>query len=653
MIGQALNIIAERTVARWLIALLLIGLIAFPWVVGEDGRYFILLLMTVFIFATLGHAWNLLAGFCGLLSFGIQVYIGLAGFSVAVMTFYMGVPVWWAMLLSIFVTTAFAWLQAVPLSEQFARRNTWIGVVVALVLWALYEIIIAFNPGADVFGGDYIRRVIILFLIFLGALPLLKLQGAYFAVATWLIAASVASIFNDWRIMGSGGGMTIPNETTVTGRYYAGQMLAVVSTAIVAWLLRSRYGQALTAVRDDDEAATAIGIDIRFVKTVVFLVSAPMAGLAAALFYIDQVTITAAGAFGIQWSAYAVFVVVAGGMGTLVGPIIGAVLFIFVQRFLVGLWGGGDLTLGIAAVLLILLLPRGVAGLIGDLREKATKEGRHALVLGRTPASRQGSIVSATLIPSSPAPYLLPGTPDWRGLWRGMTLASERLTQASPDVIVLLDPDPPSRSSGSSRVWRVNGLTSDPAYRDFGEIAVDVRLDRGMTRLLSRAGVPLVAPRTAEDISAGVAAALSQLDPKGTRHVVLVDASGQAYEDAAELGRMIGHVARESGRKVALVGLSGLSGSAHETQVEGAPGLLASEADDLANRQILGWLEHGDLIALGSGLSELSRQAHIETGGSVLAALAAVARGPAEIIGYSAIFGAGAAVVSLETKATP
>ncbi|MBN9021565.1 MAG: branched-chain amino acid ABC transporter permease, partial [Rhizobiales bacterium] len=366
MIARTVNAIADRTVGRWLLAALLAVLVLFPFLMGESGRYFTVLMMTVFIFATLGHAWNLLAGFSGLLSFGIQVYVGLAGFTVAILNYYFGVPVWWAMLLSIVVTTGFALLQAVPLSERHAQRNTWIGVAIAVALWIVYEIVIAFHPEADIFGGAYIRRVILLFLIFIGALPLLKLQGAYFAVATWLIAAAVASIFNEWRVVGAGGGMNIANDTSIAERYYAGLVLVLVATGVVWWLLHSRYGQALTAVRDDEEAATAIGIDIRLIKTIVFLVSAPLAGLAAALYYIDAVTITPPDAFGIRWSAYAVFVVVAGGMGTLAGPIIGAVIFIVVQRFLVGIWGGGDITLGIAAVLIILLMPRGVAGLLSD-----------------------------------------------------------------------------------------------------------------------------------------------------------------------------------------------------------------------------------------------------------------------------------------------
>ena len=164
MIARAINTVADRTVGRWLLGLLLVVLVAFPFLMGEDGRYYTVLLMTVFIFATLGHAWNLLAGFCGLLSFGIQVYVGLGGFTVAILSYYFGVPVWWAMLLSVIVTTAFALLMAAPISGRHARRNTWIGVGVAVALWAVYEIVIAFHPEADIFGGAYIRRVILLFL---------------------------------------------------------------------------------------------------------------------------------------------------------------------------------------------------------------------------------------------------------------------------------------------------------------------------------------------------------------------------------------------------------------------------------------------------------------------------------------------------------
>ena len=372
---------------------LLIALIAFPWIAGEGERFYTVLLMTVFIFATFGHAWNLLAGYSGLLSFGLQVYVGLGGFAIALLSFYGGINVWLALPVAAVVSALFAWLLAIPVSEKFTGKRAIGPMAIAIGLWILYEILIAYNPSFDIFRGHYTRRVFILLLIFLGALPLLKLQGAYFAVATWLIASAMSSVFSEWKVTGAGGGLSIVSDTSVMARYYAGLTLVVASTFVVWYLLNSRYGLALTAVRDDEDAASTIGIDIRRVKTIVFLVSAPMAGLAAGLFYIDNVTITPADAFSIRWSAVVVFVVVAGGMGSLPGPIIGAVIFVIVDRLASGYIGSGELALGIASVLIIILFPRGIMGSINDLRAKAREK--------RAPGS-------VTLLGQSEAPDLNP-----------------------------------------------------------------------------------------------------------------------------------------------------------------------------------------------------------------------------------------------------
>lgn len=653
MIGRFLNQIAEPVTSRWLMGVLLVILILFPWAMGEGGRYYTVLLMTVFIFATLGHAWNLLAGFCGLLSFGIQVYIGLGGFTVAILKYYFNVPVWWAMILSIIVTAAMALLMAVPLSSQHSRRNTWIGVIVAVILWIIYEIIILYNPGADLFGGAYIRRVIILFGIFLGALPLLKLQGAYFAVATWLIAAAVASIFNEWRVVGAGGGMNIANETSVMGRYYAGLILLVIATGVVWWLLNSRFGQALTAVRDDEEAATAIGIDIRLIKSMVFVISAPMAGLAAALYYIDAVTITPPDAFHIRWSAYAVFVVVAGGMGTLSGPIIGAVVFIIVQRFLVGIWSGGDLTLGIAAVLLILLLPRGIAGFLSDLRESAANTSPKTTMPPSGLAASTGAVVSVSLVPSSPALHLLPGTAQWRNLHVGMSSVAQRIAAERPDTLVLLSNRRAQPSDGRSAA-HIRGNLRDPEYSSFGDIGFDVQFDLPLAQALEQAGLRAPIPASTENLTdSGAVAALAQINRNHGLPVVIVDLSGMAPRDARAVGEKVEQTARDLGRRVAVVGLSGLSGSALKPDIHSDPGHLASAEDDQSNRQILGWFESGDRAGLQSGLHGLAIGRGIENHGAVLLALSGLTSGKADVLCYGAIFGAGAAIVDFPAGSTP
>lgn len=656
MIARAVNAVADRTVSRWLLAALLLVLLLFPLVAGEEGRYYTVLLMTAFIFATLGHAWNLLAGFSGLLSFGIQVYVGLAGFTVAILSYYFGVPVWWAMLLSILVTTGFALLQAVPLSERHARRNTWIGVGIAVALWVIYEIVIAFHPEADIFGGAYIRRVILLFLIFIGALPLLKLQGAYFAVATWLIAAAVASIFNEWRVVGAGGGMNIANDTSIAERYYAGLILVIVASGIVWWLLHSRYGQALTAVRDDEEAAMAVGIDIRLIKTIVFLISAPLAGLAAALYYIDAVTITPPDAFGIRWSAYAVFVVVAGGMGTLAGPIIGAVLFIIVQRFLVATWGGGDLTLGIAAVLIILLMPRGIAGLLDDLRLWAAAQGGGAMrsaLAGPSALERQGAIVFAGVLPSSPAPHLFRDVPAWTGLRSAYAALADRMAGSGADALVVLSTDrapPPGRHP----VPHVQGRVSDPDFATVGDIAYDLDIDLPLVDALGRAGLRCHAPDHADSFMAARAAAAIAEGRLRRLPVVVVDVSGLSAADAARVGETIAGAAAATGRRLALLGLTGLSASAVRPDLNAEPAGIASAEHDAANRQILGWLQSGDAGAIEHAAPGLAGAVRMEADGVVLAALVGALGGRwkgSEILSYSAIFGAGATVVDLRLEA--
>ena len=667
MMARTLDRLLEKHTLRWLLGILLVLLLMFPWVMGESGQYYTVLVMTVFIFATLGHAWNLLAGFCGLLSFGTQVYIGLGGFTVAILTYYFNVPVWWGMVFAAVVTALFAWLLAAPISDKNSKRTTWTGVIIAVILWIAYEILVVYNPGADIFGSDYIRRVILLLLIFLGALPLPKLQGAYFAVATWLIAAAVASVFNEWRVVGAGGGMSVASDTTVIGRYYAGMILIVLSTLVVWWLLNSRYGQALTAVRDDEEAAMAVGIDIRRIKTMVFVISAPMAGLAAALYYIDAVTITPPDAFHIRWSAYVVFIVVAGGMGTLSGPIIGAIAFIIVQRFLVGFWGGGELTLGIAAVILILVLPRGIVGLIDDLRANAgkgfTPGGRASRSRGfavlsdlLAPATRrqassrngQGKLLGAYLLPSTPLPYLTPDLRDWHPMRDAYDEVARNIATSDPDVIVLYGSDGVTKTDASKVPRRLSGEYDDPTWKDLESIPYDVRIDKTLAMELETTGVGIIGPDNAVDVSGGGMFVAAHLLGVGNRASFLLLSGGR---DASSVGQQVIHIAIETGRHIVIVGIGGLSRSGMAPDLSLAPGAVYSADDDSWNRKILGLLERADAVRLGQALPEYVRKTRAQNGLDHLRFLTGALGKTwvgSSILGYGAAYGAGMAVVDLQ-----
>lgn len=367
-----------RTPKRWqavvAVALALAALVAAPAGLGAQS-YALHIVMTIFLFATLGHGWNLMAGYAGLLTFGQQVFIGLGGFAQALVYYYAPVSIWVAWPVSGLVSLAFAWLLCLPIGARGGRGRTAIGVGLAVLLWIAYEAVIVAHPGADVFGSAYVRRVSLLLLIFLGALPLLRLRGAYFAVATWLIAESVSTVFNGWNVAGAGGGMQIKSDVTQLQLYYVALALMAATTAIAWFWMRSTQGLALTAIRDDEDAAQSCGIDVGRVKASVFLASATVTGLAAGLYFIDVVIITPPSAFTISWASYIVFVAVSGGMGTVAGPLIGAVLFVGIERLLGAAAGQGLLVLGVLSILLMLLLPRGVMGLLADLWTRRPRKG--------------------------------------------------------------------------------------------------------------------------------------------------------------------------------------------------------------------------------------------------------------------------------------
>lgn len=367
----------KRPSLRLIAALaLLAALMLVPAAAGTDS-YLVHLLMSVFIFATLGHAWNLMAGFGGMLSFGQQVFIGLAGFSEAILIYYAAAPVAAVWIFAGLVPLAFAALLVAPMGFKRPLRRSW-GLGAAFCLAAAYEIAATLRPELDLFGDSFTRRASLLLFLFLGALPLLRLRGAHFAIATWLIAESVATIFNGWPLAGAGGGMQINAGVEQLTLYYLALGLAAAVTLGIFLSMRSTYGLALMAVRDDEEAAESSGIDVMRIKTAIFLVSAFITGLAAGLYFMDAMIITPASGFTISWASYVVFVAVAGGMGTVSGPLIGAVIFVIVDRILGQMSGQGQLVLGLISIALMLFLPQGLAGLL-------ERHGRRHSSLSRSP----------------------------------------------------------------------------------------------------------------------------------------------------------------------------------------------------------------------------------------------------------------------------
>ncbi len=652
-----------------LLGLLMLVLLLVP-VLVDARSYWLHLMFTVFLFAVFGHAWNLLAGYCGLLSFGNQVFVGLGGFALAIVYYYTPLNVWSSLPFAGLAGLLFAWLLAIPLTERFAGRRIWKPIAIALALWILYEILVRYVPGSDIFRSSYVRRVSILLLIFLGALPLLKLQGAYFAIATWLVAESVATVFNEWEVVGAGGGMQIKSDVTLPQLYYASLALLVVMTLVIWRLLRSKYGLALTAVRDDEEAAQTVGVDIRRMKTVVFLVAGAFSGLAAGLYYMDSVIITPPAAFTISWSAYFVFVVVAGGMGTLPGPIIGAVIFVIIDRLLAGYAGKGLLVLGLASMILMFVMPRGVMGVVHWFRHANAEDSARTrqrwkqtlqviLGVGGRGAGRgidsQPGVVAAFLVPGSPLPMLVRDNPPWKPFADGFAAARAALAAAKPDVIILYSTQ---WFAVLDALWqgrpRISGQHVDENWHEYGGMRFDLRIDTNLAKAcVAAANESGIKSRLVDyegfPIDSGTIAAMHFLNPH--KDIPVLIAANNLYHDW-ETTRRLAEIAVDQaiaqGKRVAVIGVGGLSGTIFREEIDIAQDRISTQSDDTWNRDVLRLMEQGKVEELAAEVPQYAREAKVDMGFKhlawILGATAGRVRG-ATVHAYGSTYGAGAAVV--------
>jgi branched-chain amino acid transport system permease protein len=146
--------------------------------------------------------------------------------------------------------------------------------------------------------------------------------------------------------------------------YWVALTLAVVSVLATYLLMRSRLGLGLTAIRDDRVAAAGLGVAVRRSQRIVYVAASAFAGLAGALIATNALRVTPDSIFSVNYTAYMIFIVVIGGLGSIEGPILGAIVFYVLQQRLQdqGVWY--LIVLGAVAVAAVLLAPRGLWGLL-------------------------------------------------------------------------------------------------------------------------------------------------------------------------------------------------------------------------------------------------------------------------------------------------
>jgi branched-chain amino acid transport system permease protein len=211
-----------------------------------------------------------------------------------------------------------------------------------------------------------------------------RLQGAYFAIGTWVVAEVFRLIVG--QISGLGGGTgtalspSITNDAAIVVlaadalgvraaaardivAYWTSLVVAAGTIGLVYWLLRSRQGLALSSIRDSEPAARSVGVDSLRTKLLVYLVASFGTGIVGALIYLQKARISPDAAFSVlDWTANVIFVTVIGGIGTIEGPILGVIIFYLLQTQLSRFGPWYLMLLGAIAIATMLGCPGGLWG---------------------------------------------------------------------------------------------------------------------------------------------------------------------------------------------------------------------------------------------------------------------------------------------------
>jgi branched-chain amino acid transport system permease protein len=197
---------------------------------------------------------------------------------------------------------------------------------------------------------------------------LFRLNGAYFSVATWVVAEVYRLFVANISALGSGAGVSLTamlafdKGTREAITFWLAVALLVATTGGMYALLRSRLGLALTAIRDSAVAAESQGVNVARVRLLVYVLAAFGAGCAGALYFVNALRVSPDAAFGLDWIPLMFFTVVIGGIGTIEGPIVGTLLY-FTLRQLFGDFGSWYLiALGLGAIVVMIRFPRGIYG---------------------------------------------------------------------------------------------------------------------------------------------------------------------------------------------------------------------------------------------------------------------------------------------------
>ena len=290
---------------RWVVALVALGALAF---VGAAPRllsaFMVQFVINLFMLAILAESWNIIGGFTGYASFGNVAFFGLGAYTTGILMTKVALP----------LPVALAGATVVPM----------------------------------------------LFAAAIG-LPILRLKGHYFAIATLGVAETMREVVYNVELTGAGTGLVMPIARTPALFFYLMLAILVAVTLVNGWLARSRFGYGLVAIREDEDAAAAMGIDTARYKTIAFAISGAFAGITGGVFAYWITFIDPDAVFRVIITIQMIIMAVFGGAGTVVGPLLGALVLASVSEVLsTQLVALAELFNGLIVILVVLFMPKGL-----------------------------------------------------------------------------------------------------------------------------------------------------------------------------------------------------------------------------------------------------------------------------------------------------
>jgi len=299
-----------------LVAVILLG--AVPWFGSDVLTQFGI---NVLLLTVLAQSWNIIGGFTGYPSFGNSVFYGLGSY----------------------------------------------GVAIAMVQWKL-----SFGVGL-LFGV----ALAVAFAVLLG-LPVLRLRGHYFAIATLALAQVMTAIVSNVEIAGRNIGMVLPILKNNTLFYELSLIVLAAVTLTVVWLTRSRFGFGLIAIRENEEAAAVMGINTTLYKVLAFTLSGAFTALAGGVHAYWITFLDPESAFDISLNVKMIIMTVFGGSGTVFGPLFGAFLLSGISEMLATkMTSVASLFFGLVIVVAVVLIPRGLVDLTRRIRAQGWRYFSH------------------------------------------------------------------------------------------------------------------------------------------------------------------------------------------------------------------------------------------------------------------------------------